>query len=753
MNKCFKCGTEFEGSFCPNCGTKYEETKICPQCGAQLDGHVRFCNHCGYNFANKPKKNAVGKAIKDFAQKSKAWLIAHKTLAIIVAAVIFVGIVLAIVLPLTVGNVFRANRLARINVGDDYKRVERVLGKPYKSSEYQYEYFGNNILKKLKELDKLNEQMDKIEDFDDLDKFADKEEKLKAEIEALEYKHIAVSFSDGKVTKVEMNTHAKQNEATQPKWQEGNAKQKVKFVPDKVPNGLTPDMIDVVARIYYADGSYRMNKIQPTSEGDAKNGWTLTWRDDWGEYSWKIFASTDKPKLMNDSDIDEGYQLFRLDDDHYILKVKYGYFFTNGSWEYMSEYYDKIFAVYVDAELTYITQNAFDGLTQIKFAEYDNGIYLGGETNPYQSLWMLKSNDITSIEIHPDTQTIMDDVFRDFDGLTEVVIPDNVSIVGREAFYGCDNLTKLSVPDSIANIGKDAFKYCNKLVYNEYENANYLGNDSNPYAVLVTSTSTDITACNVHQNTKYIMPYAFYECTQITSANLPNGLRVIDDGVFEGCTNLASVTIPDGVIRIGDASFSDCISLTSVTIPDSVTDIGEGAFSGCTKLASVKLSNSLTIINDEMFWGCSLTSIVIPDGVTYIGSYAFSGCNLTNVTLPQNVETVSVAAFAYCSKLANVTLSEKLSWIDKWAFYECTSITNITIPKKVRHIGEEAFSGCTNLTSVTFKRTKHWYASSSRDGSGEIVDFESKELSNVANAAKLLTSTYVKWHWGVSVSD
>lgn len=50
MNNCFKCGQEFEGNFCPKCGSKYEETKTCPTCGATLDGSVNFCNNCGYRF-------------------------------------------------------------------------------------------------------------------------------------------------------------------------------------------------------------------------------------------------------------------------------------------------------------------------------------------------------------------------------------------------------------------------------------------------------------------------------------------------------------------------------------------------------------------------------------------------------------------------------------------------------------------------------------------------------------------------------
>lgn len=44
------CGTEFEGRFCPNCGTEWQEDKTCPQCGTQLAGNAKFCNNCGYGF-------------------------------------------------------------------------------------------------------------------------------------------------------------------------------------------------------------------------------------------------------------------------------------------------------------------------------------------------------------------------------------------------------------------------------------------------------------------------------------------------------------------------------------------------------------------------------------------------------------------------------------------------------------------------------------------------------------------------------
>ena len=51
MNKCSKCNAEFEGAFCPQCGTKCDAEKVCPECKAVVLGSVKFCNYCGYDFS------------------------------------------------------------------------------------------------------------------------------------------------------------------------------------------------------------------------------------------------------------------------------------------------------------------------------------------------------------------------------------------------------------------------------------------------------------------------------------------------------------------------------------------------------------------------------------------------------------------------------------------------------------------------------------------------------------------------------
>lgn len=79
--KCSKCGCEFEGKFCPECGTKYEQTQTCPACGAEVSG--KFCSNCGHPIgeqkAKKPapavvEKRSEPKQYPTFAKKLYAFM-------------------------------------------------------------------------------------------------------------------------------------------------------------------------------------------------------------------------------------------------------------------------------------------------------------------------------------------------------------------------------------------------------------------------------------------------------------------------------------------------------------------------------------------------------------------------------------------------------------------------------------------------------------------------------------------------------
>ncbi len=190
--------------------------------------------------------------------------------------------------------------------------------------------------------------------------------------------------------------------------------------------------------------------------------------------------------------------------------------------------------------------------------------------------------------------------------LTSITIPDSVTSIGSEMFYNCTSLTSIEIPNSVTSIGYRAFRGCTNLQYNEYDNGLYIGNEGNPYLVLVDVKDANITKCNINEQTRIIGPSAFYGCNSLTSITIPEGVTSIGSEAFEHCKGLTGVTFEEGsqLTSIGSEVFYFCSSLTSVVIPNSVTSIGDNAFYFCG----------------------SLTSVVIPNSVTSIGRFAFEHC-------------------------------------------------------------------------------------------------------------------------------
>ena len=71
--------------------------------------------------------------------------------------------------------------------------------------------------------------------------------------------------------------------------------------------------------------------------------------------------------------------------------------------------------------------------------------------------------------------------------------------------------------------------------YNEYDNANYLGNESNPFLLLISAMDTNISDCEINPNTKFIHDYAFSNCKNLASIFIPSSVEIMNVYVFKSC--------------------------------------------------------------------------------------------------------------------------------------------------------------------------------------------------------------------------
>ena len=133
------------------------------------------------------------------------------------------------------------------------------------------------------------------------------------------------------------------------------------------------------------------------------------------------------------------------------------------------------------------------------------------------------------------------------------------------------------------------------------------------------------------------------------------------------------------------------------------------------KITSVTLPEELTSISFAAFSGCSqLNSITIPRQVTEIYPLAFANCsNLTSIQVESgNGSYVSVdgvlfsrgkkTIVAYPAGKANdaYAIPEGVTNIAYGAFSGCSHLTAVTIPNGVTDIGICAFSYCKNITNM-----------------------------------------------------
>ena len=128
--------------------------------------------------------------------------------------------------------------------------------------------------------------------------------------------------------------------------------------------------------------------------------------------------------------------------------------------------------------------------------------------------------------------------------ITSLHVAEGTRIIGDRAFGSCRNLSELIIPEGVVSIGSKAF----------------------------------------------------YACSSLKSITLPSTLKEIDDEAFRSCSNLSELIVPEGVVSIGSKAFMGCTSLKSITLPSTLKEIGNGAFDCCFDLKEVVIPRCIESI-------------------------------------------------------------------------------------------------------------------------------------------------------------
>ena len=257
------------------------------------------------------------------------------------------------------------------------------------------------------------------------------------------------------------------------------------------------------------------------------------------------------------------------------------------------------------------------------------------------------------------------------DKITEVVIEDGVTTIGRWAFQYHPNLRTVRMADSVESIGAGAFHECKKL-----------------------------TDTGVPENLTDIGEDAYRGCDALADAN---GFVIVNGILFDYVGEAEKVSIPAYVTRISRYSFWDCQSVKEVTIPSGINSVVYGMFSGCENLVSVSLPDSITKIELSAFYGCKNLELTLPDSVTEVEDLAFKGCE--KMADEDGFVSVLSVLFDYVGDSGNVVIPDEISTISPSAF-AYGKLSSVTIPTNVKRIGFSAFNECNDLADVYYLGTQ-----------------------------------------------
>ena len=307
-----------------------------------------------------------------------------------------------------------------------------------------------------------------------------------------------------------------------------------------------------------------------------------------------------------------------------------------------------------------VEENAFEGCKSVRYLvdksiyemAYNDSIVVDAADSPFG--FRIKSSDYVTVYCKDTTQAlgsivipanvridgivypvreINTESFWNVKGLTSVVIPSTVYVVGGYSFRECEDLRCVFVPSSVWNIQGHVFEDSKNLVviidnapskvergmYTYYgcKSVKFIKSDPEP----IPFDSTVVVASE--------SPINFYV---LDAYNYTAGIANNDPSKLSDTLIIPAKVQIDGkvyyVTNIDMSAFMDCVNITSVVFPSTLSSIGEAAFMNCTGLTKVVIPSNITNIENGVFYNCTNLDVEIDNSKdkVNVGPYTFEGC-------------------------------------------------------------------------------------------------------------------------------
>lgn len=331
--------------------------------------------------------------------------------------------------------------------------------------------------------------------------------------------------------------------------------------------------------------------------------------------------------------------------------------------------------------------------------------------------------------------TLGESAFKDCIAVRNIVIPENLEVVGKKAFYGCTSLVDIAYDEPTVNkvhtFDEDCFAKCTSL---GRENAVALpvnlglrtegkGFVKNPFFGCTSLSAFSFPNGNnnglvAENGVVYYQDvsdlYAFPTSKQGGTEEIASSVSLIEDYAFYGAT-LTKLSFIDNaavdtrvtivLVNIGDYAFAES-GLTEVDLSSRVRSVGAHAFENC-KLTSLTINREY-VKNNDIKNGMEYITAPYADNSIEIGDHAFHHTTLTTLVVAHRTKSIGNGAFASCYQLTDIDFTDTVAGLDNSlylgdsVFEGDTLLTKITLPERLTYLGDAAFRSCYNLESVAF---------------------------------------------------